>query len=155
MSSSSNKSSDRDKKTVRVVVAEDYGGLSKILRRVIDEAPDMTCSGCFNNGRELLESLEKLRPDVISLDLSMPEMNGFAVLKQLRKTAPDVRCIVFSGFAEEDYVRGALAAGAEGYVFKEDFGEFTQGITEVAAGCRYLSSRFEGMRDLPDHSLGE
>ena len=142
-----------DSGVLRVAVAEDYGGLSSVMREVIDRNPQMTCCGCFASGSDLIEKVGELQPDIVSLDLSMPEMNGFEVLKRLRQVVPEIGCLVFSGFAEEEYVRGAFAAGAQGYIFKEDFREFIDGIREVAAGRRFLSSRFAAIEGLMPDTL--
>ncbi|MGE9291880.1 MAG: response regulator [Puniceicoccales bacterium] len=134
---------------IRVVVAEDYSGLSAVMHKLIDNTSDLQCCGRFGTGKETLEALKELKPDVVSLDLSMPEMNGFAVLKKIREEWPEVRCIVFSGFGEHEYVRQALEAGAHGYVFKGDFEEFIECLREAAAGRRFLSSRFRDVDNLP------
>ena len=81
-------------------------------------------------------------PDIVLIDLDMPDLNGLAVIRQIREKWPQVRCIVFSGHADEAYVRSAFEIGAMGYVFKENVDEFIQCIRTVASGDYYLSERF-------------
>ena len=135
---------------IRVVVMEDHRRLCDVLKRTITLTPGMVCCGHFHTGQATLDALPELEPDVISIDLSMPDLNGLAVLRQICEEFPDIICTVFSGHADEAYVRQAFDSGARGYVFKEDVGDFIHCIREVASGKYFLSPRFEDSVPLPE-----
>lgn len=127
---------------IKVVVMEDHGPLCEVLVRAIQAAPGMNCCGHFRSGKATLDAMEELRPDVVSIDLSMPDINGLLVLQHINNKWPEMRCIVFSCYADEEYVRRAFIHGALGYVSKDDVGSFIGSIRKVANGERFLSSRF-------------
>lgn len=135
---------------IKVVVMEDHSKLCDVLRRAISVASGMQCIGHFCSGHETLKAMPELRPDVVSLDLSMPDLNGLGVLRRILDDYPKTRCIVFSGHTDEIYVRQAFESGALAYIYKEDVGAFIESIRMVAAGERYLSPRLQDLiSDIP------
>ncbi|MBI2238495.1 MAG: response regulator transcription factor [Actinobacteria bacterium] len=101
----------------RVLVVEDHA----VVRRglcVLLGAEGFDCVGDVGTGREALERAADLRPDVVLLDLGLPDQDGLEVLRGLEERAPDSRVVILTMHAEEEYVLQALAAGADGYVLK-------------------------------------
>lgn len=126
---------------IRLVLADDHTVLRQGLRSLLDPEVDLTVIGEAGDGREALERVAQLRPDVLVLDLLMPELGGLEVVRQVRAHHPATRVVVLSMYANEAYVQEALAAGASGYVLKKATQtELVHAIRTVAAGGRYLSA---------------
>jgi DNA-binding NarL/FixJ family response regulator len=97
-----------------------------------------------SNGREAVRLARELTPDVVVMDISMPDLNGIEAARQIRVRAPSVRIVMLSMHANREHVHQALAAGAEGYVLKEGAAtEVATAVRAVAAGRRYLSPAIE------------
>lgn len=135
---------------IRVVVMEDHGNLCDALTRSVSSEPGMICCGHFNTGQETIEAIPRLRPDVVSLDLNMPDVNGLTVLRRIREVSPETRCVVLSGHADDAYVRESFDAGAMGYVFKEDIRDLIEAIHTLAAGEYFISDRFRDSLSLDE-----
>jgi DNA-binding NarL/FixJ family response regulator len=121
-----------------ILIADDHSlvvaGLSKLLEK------DFDIVGVANNGRELVELAEQLRPDAILLDISMPLLNGIEATRQICKSAPKTRIIVLTQQTGKEYVQAALQAGARGYVVKQSApAELVIALREVLAGRFYVT----------------
>lgn len=103
---------------IRVVIADDHTVLRSGLRMLINSQPDMEVVGEAMGGAEAVKKVRQLQPDVVLLDLTMPEQGGLPVLPSLRKACSDARVLVLTMHDDPAYVRSALAAGAVGYVVK-------------------------------------
>jgi len=103
----------------RILLADDHAVLRAGLRLLIEAQADMTCVGEAGDGVELLAQVERLRPDLVLLDLSMPRLGGLAALPEIRRKAPDARILVLTMHADDEYLRQSLKAGAAGYVLKQ------------------------------------
>lgn len=101
----------------RVLVVEDHAVVRRGLCAVLT-AEGLDCVGDVGTGQEAVEWAEEIRPDVVLLDLGLPDLDGLEVLRQLGDRAPETRVVVLTMHAEEEYVLQALAAGADGYVLK-------------------------------------
>ncbi|HWB99033.1 MAG TPA: response regulator transcription factor [Bryobacteraceae bacterium] len=122
----------------RLLLADDHAMVAEGLRKLLETDFDLV--GMVENGRDLLEAAERLRPDLILLDISMPLVNGIEAARQLRRTLPGTKLIFLSMHGEPGYVSEALRLGAAGYVLKRaGAGELLQAIRHVLAGGRYLS----------------
>lgn len=130
---------------LRVVIVEDHPQLREILKRMIEEDPGLVCSGAYTTGEEALRDITSTTPDVVTLDLSLPDTSGIGVLEIIKKISPATRCIFFSGYADESYVRQTLEAGALGYLYKEDVSELVKCIHKIRAGEICVSERFESV----------
>lgn len=124
--------------SVRVLVVDDHAVVRRGLRLVF-EAAGLDVVGEAASGREAVFQSRALEPEVVVLDLVMPDQDGLAVLPQLLRERPDLKVLVLSMQDEPEYVREAFAAGAAGYVVKDAAdAEVVGAVHEVAAGARYL-----------------
>jgi len=128
-------------KPIRVLIVDDHavvrGGLSKFLQ----VHKDLELVGEAENGAEAVRFTRQLQPDVVLMDLKMPEMDGVAATREIRSKHPKVHVIVLTSFAEDDMVQGALQAGATGYLLKNVSGaELANAIRAAHAGRMTLSS---------------
>lgn len=125
--------------TIRVLLAEDHETVRHGLRLLIDSQNDMRVVGEAADGRMALERTEALRPDIVILDVSMPQMNGLAAARALKKVAPEVSIIALTRHNDASYVRELVAAGASGYVLKQSPSvELLHAIRAAAGGVHYL-----------------
>ena len=126
---------------IRVMIVDDHavvrGGLSKFLQ----VHKDLELVGEAENGKEAIRLAEQLHPDVVLMDLKMPEMDGVAATRELRQRQPNTRVLVLTSFAEDNMVQGALQAGATGYLLKNvSVSELANAIRAAHAGRMTLSS---------------
>jgi RNA polymerase sigma factor (sigma-70 family) len=127
---------------IRVLIADDHGVVAEGLKHLVDAQPDMEVIACVEDGREAIRMAGETRPDVVLMDLSMPELNGAEATRSIMQGDPKCRVIVLSMYAEREYVRRALKAGAVGYVVKRSAAkEVVDAIRATHAGQRFLSSR--------------
>lgn len=130
-----------ESKPIRVLIVDDHavvrGGLSKFLQ----VHKDVEVVGEAENGAEAVRLARQLQPNVVLMDLKMPEMDGVAATREIRSKQPGVRVIVLTSFAEDNMVQGALQAGATGYLLKNVSGaELANAIRAANAGRITLSS---------------
>lgn len=102
----------------RVVVCDDQPAFRELIAAVIGFEPDMEVVGEAGDGRQAIEVVRSLRPDVLVLDLAMPELDGIEALPHIREASPDTRVIIVTGFGSESVKQRALAAGAATFVEK-------------------------------------
>ncbi len=126
---------------IRVLIVDDHavvrGGLSKFLQM----HKDIELVGEAENGAEAVRLARQLQPNVVLMDLKMPEMDGVHATREIRTKYPGVRVIVLTSFAEDNMVQGALQAGATGYLLKNVSGaELANAIRAAHAGRMTLSS---------------
>ncbi|OIO89636.1 MAG: DNA-binding response regulator [Anaerolineae bacterium CG2_30_64_16] len=103
----------------RILLADDHAVLRAGLRLLIEAQADMTCAGEAGDGLETLAQAERLQPDLVLLDLSMPRLGGLAALPEIRRKAPAARILVLTMHADDEYLRQCLKGGAAGYVLKQ------------------------------------
>jgi two-component system NarL family response regulator len=108
---------------IRVVVADDFPLVREGVVRALNQDPGIEVVAQAENGQEALKVAEQLRPDVMILDLRMPDLGGLAVLDKLRNTQPDIRVIVMTASEQASTLLDAIAAGAAGYLSKRSTGE--------------------------------
>jgi DNA-binding NarL/FixJ family response regulator len=127
---------------IRVLIADDHGIVAEGLRRLVEAEPDMRVVGCVEDGREAVRLAREASPDVVVMDLSMPELNGADATRAIVGEVASCRVLVLSMYADREYVRRALKAGATGYVVKRAAArDLVEAIRATHAGRRYLSSR--------------
>ncbi|MFB3924060.1 MAG: response regulator [Terriglobia bacterium] len=108
--------------TVRILVADDHEVVRQGVRALLEAQPDWEVCGEAADGREAVEMAERLKPDVIILDLTMPNLNGLEATRQILKADPEARVLILTMHESDQVVREVLDAGARGYVLKSDAG---------------------------------
>jgi DNA-binding NarL/FixJ family response regulator len=127
---------------ITIFLVDDHAVVRDGLRLLLETQPDFTVVGDAANGREAVYYVKEQCPDVVILDLAMPDLNGIEALRQIRQVCPATRVIVLSMHATSSYIIQALQAGASGYLIKAAAGnEVIQAIRAVQAGQRYLSQK--------------
>jgi len=123
-----------------VVLADDHAVMRDGLRLTLEEHRDIHVLGEAANGYEAIHQAHELRPDVIVLDIAMPQLNGIDAIPQLRLAAPEMQIVILSMHSNPEYALRALEAGALGYVLKESAArEVVDAIRTVNEKRRYLS----------------
>jgi two-component system response regulator NreC len=126
--------------SIRVLIVDDHAVVRSGLRLLLDAEDDLEPVGEAGNARDAVFQARALKPDVILLDVVMPDGSGLEVLPQLKHEDPDVKVLVLSMQDEPRYVREAFAGGASGYVLKEAAdAEVVAAVREVAGGGRYVN----------------
>ena len=131
---------------VRVLLADDHRLMREGLRSLLEKQDGMTVVGEAADGRSAVRLAGKLSPQVVVMDVAMPDLNGIEATRQIRTCAPGVKVLALSMHAQMEFVARMLAAGASGYLLKDDASdELAQAIREIAAGRSYLSPRITGV----------
>ncbi len=121
--------------TIRVVLADDHGVVRKGVRDFLEEEPDLEVVGEAVDGMQAVELALALQPDVVVMDIKMPQLSGIEATKRIKVAAPQVRVLALSAYDDDPYVWGLLEAGASGYVLKTaESRELVSAIRAVAAG---------------------
>jgi DNA-binding NarL/FixJ family response regulator len=107
-------------KAVHILIADDHELVRKGLRMVLESQPGWTVCGEAVNGRQAVELARELQPDVIVMDLSMPELNGLEATRQIRRAFPRIEVLILTVHESEQLVSEVLDAGARGYILKAD-----------------------------------
>lgn len=124
-----------DREAIRVLIVDDHGMIRKGLVAYLGDRPDVCVVGEACDGREALRQVEQLHPDVILMDLVMPEMGGVAATRAIHQRWPQVQVIALTSFQEKELVQDALQAGAIGYLLKNVTGdELDQAICRAYSG---------------------
>lgn len=130
---------------IRVLIAEDHETVREGLRMIVDAQADMLVVGEAANGRAAITLAQELKPDVLLMDVSMPELNGLKAAAKLKRTAPDIKILTLTRHADEAYLQELLQAGISGYVLKQSVSsELLRAIRAVAAGGNYLDPAITG-----------
>jgi DNA-binding NarL/FixJ family response regulator len=130
---------------VKVALIDDHPIVRQGLRNLLQTEPSFQIVAEADDGITGLELVQRVRPDVLIVDLMMPGLNGLDLIKQVLKRLPRLRIVVLSMQSADSYVGEALQSGAAGYVLKETGpGEIIQAIKAVVAGDRYLSPKLAG-----------
>jgi len=128
--------------TVTILLVDDHPMIRQGLRNLLGDVSDFQVVGEASDGLEALREIELKKPDVLVIDIMMPNLNGLGVLVQIQKLSPHTQAIVFSMQSAEVYVIEAMRAGAAGYILKDTGpGEIVQAIYAVMSGNRYLSEQ--------------
>src|SRR6185503_8339241 len=126
---------------IRVVLADDHAVVRAGLKAVLGTARDITVVGEASNGREAVAVAERLKPDVIVMDLSMPELDGTGATKEIVAKGNGVRVLVLTMHTEDEYLLPLLEAGAAGYLVKSVADrELVTAVRAIAHGDPYVSS---------------
>jgi two-component system, NarL family, response regulator NreC len=124
---------------IRVLIADDHAVVRSGLRMLLDAQEDIEVVGEAANGQQAIFAAIEQKPDVVLMDVVMPEKGGIEAIPAVKQGAPDARVLVLSMQDDPRYVREAFAAGASGYVLKEAAdAEVVQAVREVAGGGSYV-----------------
>jgi DNA-binding NarL/FixJ family response regulator len=127
---------------IRVLITDDHAVVRSGLERLLSTADDITVVGTANNGREAITAVEELTPDVVMMDLSMPEMDGVAATREITSHHHDVAVVVLTSFSDTARITAALQAGAIGYQLKDaDPDDLIAAVRAAAAGGAPLDPR--------------
>lgn len=125
--------------SIKVLVVDDHAIIRKGIRAMLDLVPDIELVGEAENGAQAVKLEQELAPDVILMDLMMPEMDGIAAIKEIKKQRPKARILVLTNFAGEDMIFPAIKAGAVGYHLKDSSPEaLIEAIRQVSQGVASL-----------------
>ena len=127
---------------IRVLLADGHAVVRDGLRVLLEAQADIDVVGDVANGREVLRQAQQLHPDVVLLDIAMPEMNGIEATLQMRNAYPSTQILILSMHSTTEHIFRALQAGARGYLLKDSAGaEVVDAVRAVHAGRRYLSQK--------------
>src|SRR3954453_5318719 len=127
-------------KRTRILLVDDHAVVRQGFKMILDAQSDMEIVGEAGNGREAVELAEQLKPDVVVMDVAMPELNGIEATRRLASSLPHTRVVALSMHKDSVYVREILRAGARGYLLKDSpAGALVPPVRAVAPGQSYLS----------------
>jgi DNA-binding NarL/FixJ family response regulator len=139
-----NSDSQGGARSIRVLIADDHALVRTGLRMILGLEQDIEVVGEAKDGAQALELVLALRPAILLADISMPPPDGIELARLLRRDAPDCKTVIVSMHEEDAMVRGALAAGAAGYVLKRSGpDELIRAIHSVDAGDTYLDDELK------------
>jgi DNA-binding NarL/FixJ family response regulator len=131
---------------IRVLIVDDHAMVRRGMRDFLDLHDDLEVVGEAANGREALAQAEALLPDVVVMDLLMPDLDGIAATAQLKALHPGIEVVVITSFIEEERITGALAAGASGFLLKDaEADDLAAAIRSARAGDVYLDPAVAGI----------
>ena len=133
----------------RVVLADDHILVRQGLKRILEEMADLEVIGEAGNGLELLKLLERITPQMILLDISMPNLRGIEAIREIKPLHPEAKILIITMHKDKEYLYQAISAGANGYFLKEDADtELSTAIETIRRGKVYISPLLSG--DLAD-----
>lgn len=127
--------SNDDTRPSRILIAEDYALVRESLRMMLSGSPDLEVVGEAENGREAVELCRSLEPDLVLMDIRMPEMDGLEATKAIKEAQPEISILMVTTHREPDYLLEAVRSGAAGYVLKESSAqELLDAVRRVLSG---------------------
>ena len=125
---------------IKVILADDHNIMRAGLKSLLESSKKVEVVAEANNGRETVSLARKLKPDIVVMDVAMPDMNGVEATRKLAQLVPDVRVLALSGHSEGTFVKGMLEAGAKGYLLKDAATtELLTAIITISKGRIYVS----------------
>lgn len=126
--------------SIKILLADDHRIIHDSLTPLLDKQTDIEVVGVADNGRKAVKLTQELKPDLVIMDISMPDLNGMEATRQIIAQCPRVKIIALSMNTDKRYVKGMLKAGASGYLTKGcSFEELANAIHVVATGKKYIS----------------
>jgi two-component system, NarL family, response regulator NreC len=107
-------------KPLQILIADDHEALREGVRRIIEREPDMQVCGIAITGREAVTQAEKFAPDVVMLDIGMPELNGLDAARQIRRLLPLTEILIFTAHETDDLIKESFEAGAKSFILKSE-----------------------------------
>ncbi len=125
---------------IHILLVDDHTILRAGLKMMLNAQPDMDVVGEAHDGRAAIQEAQRLQPDIVLMDITMPDMNGIEATRQIKKVLPDAKVLVLTMHENDEYVFQALRAGASGYILKEAADtELISALHVVQNGNFYLS----------------
>ena len=132
--------------SIRVLIADDHKIMLAGLRSLLEKQKDFEVVAEAENGRKAVQMAQETKPDVVVIDISMPDLNGIEATIQISESLPATRIIALSMHSDKRFVMGMLRAGASGYLLKDCASqELANAIYQVSAGKKYLSPEITGV----------
>jgi DNA-binding NarL/FixJ family response regulator len=129
-----------------IILADDHAMFREGIRKIIERIVGTVIIGEVNDGLELLELLKKSSPNLVILDISMPNLRGLEAIREIKKSYPQVKVLVLTMHKKKEFLRQALRDGADGFLLKEDAGgELIRAVQTVRNGGNYLSPLLAGL----------
>lgn len=124
---------------IRVVIVDDHPMVAEGIQAILETYDDLNVVAALSNGQEIVDQVDDLAPDVILLDLNMPNVNGLTATEMILERRPDTRILILSMHDSTEYINSALSHGARGYILKDvPTDEIRAAILTVMAGRQYL-----------------
>ena len=125
---------------IRVLLADDHGVVRKGLRFLLSQDPEIEVAGEAEDGREAVRLAAELLPNIVIMDIAMPQLNGLDAAQQITKTHPRIAVIILSMYSDEEFLIRALTAGAKGYLLKDSAeADVLRAVHAVAQGRTYFT----------------
>ncbi|MFV1949947.1 MAG: response regulator [Anaerolineales bacterium] len=126
-------------KTIKVLLADDHTILRQGLRSILEQQAGIEVIAEAKNGREAVRIAEQMKPDVVVMDFSMPDLNGLEATRQIKQRIPETKVLILTRHANQEYIKSILRAGASGYLVKKSAAEeLVIAIQSVQRGDSYL-----------------
>ncbi len=130
---------------LRILIAEDHETVREGLRLIVNGQADMEVVGEAGDGRTAVRLAQELEPDLVLMDVSMPELNGLTAAAQLKRISPEIKIITLTRYTDEAYIQELLQAGVSGYVLKQSAStELLNAIRAVSKGGKYIDPTITG-----------
>ena len=126
--------------STKILLADDHGIMREGLRILLEKQPDFSVVATAEDGREAISLVREHNPDVVIMDISMPNLNGVDTTKLIKKDFPEIQVVALSMHSNQQFVSNMLKAGASGYLLKSSvFSDLVRAIRSVMSGNTYLS----------------
>src|SRR5207302_7353000 len=136
--------------TIRVLLADDHAMMRDGLKALLSASPGISVIAEVSNGGDAVRRAQELKPDVVLMDIAMPDLNGIEAARMLRDKCPGARVVILSMHSSSEHVFRAFEAGAAGYLLKESAGtEADAAVRAVHGGQRYLSRAIAALAQAP------
>ena len=152
---------------LRILVADDHEVMRTGVRALIEQEPGWQVCGTATNGQEAVEAARKLKPDVVVLDMTMPELDGLSALREIKHTVPNTEVVIFSAYHSEEVIEELFDSGAKSYIQKSDASRhlvaaikslaehkpfFTSEISQILF-AKFLSGSAGKKQNGPEHAV--
>ncbi|MGO8765285.1 MAG: response regulator transcription factor [Limisphaerales bacterium] len=126
---------------IQVLLADDHTIVRQGLRALLEAEPDIAVVAEAGNGRQAVQLAKNFSPEVVVMDLAMPNLNGLEAARQIARDVPGAKLLILSSYNDDDYVAQVIKAGAKGYLYKQTAAtELIRAVREVCRGNRYFSA---------------
>ena len=125
----------------RIILAEDHVLLRRGIRKLLESNGNYRVIGEAGDGLELLDQLKRVKPDIVIIDITMPNLDGLDATREIKRNYPEVKVLILTMHKRKEYLDHALSAGAEGYLLKEEVdSKLLDAVATICSGGRYLSA---------------